>query len=204
MTEIIRLTNDNFSDTIQQAKEVVEAGGILIYPTDTLYGIGGNAMSMDVVGKINDIKKVKEFKPMSVIMSDIPMIKEYCEMESWQEAILKEYLPGPYTFLLKLHRPMAVTNNLKLGVRIPNTTFCHELSGACRKPIVTTSANITTEEPPYTFDDISRKVMEKADIAIDEGVTRHKYHSSVVDLVDKKIIRKGGQETVDLSKILDI
>jgi len=204
MTEIIRLTNDRFQETLERAKEVIDKGGLIIYPTDTLYGIGGDALSLDVVKKIDSVKEVKEFKPMSVIMSNIPMIKEYCDMEPWQYAILKEYLPGPYTFLLKLHRPMPVTNNLKLGVRIPQTTFCHSLSEVCKKPIVTTSANITGEPAPYTFENVSKRIIEEADLVIDEGITRYKYQSSVVDLVDKKIIRRGGEEEVDLSKMLDI
>ena len=99
---------------------------------------------------------------------------------------------------------VAVRGRVYYYMKRITVSFCHELAEACRKPIVTTSANITGSEPPYVFDDIERSVMEKAEIAIDEGITRHKYHSSVVDLVDKKIIRKGGEETVDLSEILNV
>ncbi len=198
MVDIIHITRKGFHDTLIKAKEVVDKEGVLIYPTDTLYGIGGDAHSMEVVERINKIKAVTEFKPMSVIFSDIPMIKEYCEVSHWQEEFLNRYLPGPFTFLLKLHRPLPVTNNIKLGVRIPETTFCHELAEICRKPIVTTSANVTGKPPPFNFKDVDPEIVDKADLAIDEGITRYKYHSEVVDLVEKRILRRGGKD-VDLA-----
>lgn len=194
MVETIRLTHDNFQETLERAKEVVMGEGILIYPTDTVYGIGGDALSLKVVERINRIKGISAPKPMSVIMSDMRMIEEFCEVGLQEEMVLNRYLPGPFTFVLRLHRPMPVTDNLKLGVRIPQTPFCHELAAICGRPIVTTSANITGKPPPSSFAEISKEVLQSVDLAIDEGITRYRRPSEVVDLVDGKVIRAGGKE----------
>lgn len=200
LTETISLNADNFQETLFRAKKVILSGGIMVYPTDTLYGLGGDATSDNAVERINSIKKVETFKPMSVVMSDIPMIEKYCIVEDWQKQILREYLPGPYTFILRARKPIPATDNEKLGVRIPDSTFSHELAGTCNLPILSTSANITGKPAPFSFGSVDPWIIESSDLAVDEGFTRHKHHSSIVDLIDKKIIRKCGQ--MDISSIL--
>ncbi|MEM3499342.1 MAG: L-threonylcarbamoyladenylate synthase [Candidatus Bilamarchaeaceae archaeon] len=191
------------SDVIKEAKKVVEEGGIIIYPTDTVYGIGGDATEPSVVKKVKDIKKITDDKPFSVMFSDISMIEEYCIVDFATELILKKYLPGPYTFILKLHRPIAAANDLTLGVRIPELSFCYELCNAVKRPIITTSANITGFSPPTKFSDIDSRLIEKVDLAIDSGSTKYGAPSTIIDLVEKKI-RRQGEAPIDLQEFLSI
>ena len=201
MVKILKLKTIEPAEIIEESRKVIENKGVIIYPTDTVYGIGGDATEMGVVQKIREIKGLEKTKPLSVIMSDLKMIKEYCEVESNEEFTLKKYLPGPYTFILKLHRPIPVTSDLTIGVRIPEHNFSHQLSEAVGKPIISTSANITGEEPPKSFEELDKSILEQADIAIDGGFTRYSGPSDVVDLVNKKVIRKG-VGVMDISEIM--
>ncbi|MFH2106736.1 MAG: L-threonylcarbamoyladenylate synthase [Candidatus Micrarchaeota archaeon] len=168
---------------------------IYIYPTDTLYGIGGIALDETVVRDIHKIKGSDSTKPMSVIMADLEMIKQWCDIDEQQERILKKYLPGPYTFILRMKggkgRNIPCGKDGKIGVRIPKDTEIVHICKEINAPIITTSANFHGQEPPKRFEDIPKGILEKADRIIreDRGVSGEP--STVVDLVDKKIIRKG-------------
>lgn len=202
MARIIKLEKARLQNTIDETVKVLEEGGIVIYPTDTVYGIGGDATSPAVVEKVREIKGIEKEKPFSVIMADLGMIEEYCVVNFAEELILKKYLPGPYTFILKVHRPIAATTTLTLGVRIPEHAFCTAVCEKFKKPIVTTSANKTGEAPPHTFSGISREVLEAADLAIDAGQTKYEQPSVLVDLVEKKIIREGAKP-IDMNDFLN-
>lgn len=202
MVRIMKLKTVGSAEIIKEAKEIMENRGIIIYPTDTVYGIGGDATSLEVVQKIRKIKGVEKDRPLSVIMSDLKMIEDYCEVGFSEEIILKRFLPGPYTFILKLHRALPVTSDFTIGVRIPEHNFSNQLSELLGKPIVSTSANKKGENPPKSFEEIDKSILEKADIAVDGGVTRYSGPSDVIDLVNKKIIRKG-VGTINISEIME-
>jgi len=191
MVKIIKIDKQDYHEALRRAKEVVLENGVLIYPTDTLYGIGGNAFSEKVVHRIREIKGSPDEKSYSVIMSDINMIKRYCEVDEWQLKVLKAHLPGPFTFLLKAKVKMPVSVNQKLGVRIPDYAFAHQLSELCDMPIVTTSANPSGKKPPCRLEETTGKILSAVDLAIDDGITKFQEASAIVDLVEKKVLRKG-------------
>jgi len=191
MVEIIKVEREDFQQALSKAEKVVREGGLIIYPTDTLYGIGGNAFSEEVVGKIRKIKGTPEGKPYSVVMSNLKMIKRYCEVNDWQYRVMKRYLPGPFTFLLESKIKLPVATDHLLGVRIPDSHFAHQLSEVCETPIITTSANPTGEKPPCRLEEIDGKVISSVQLAVDDGLTKFHEASAVVDLIEKKIVRKG-------------
>jgi len=191
MVEIISISRYDFRPALEKAAKVVLSEGVLIYPTDTLYGIGGNAFSEKAAARIHGIKGSEPGKPMSVIMSDIHMIERYCEVDPWQRKVLRDHLPGPFTFLLKSKIRMPVSSNDKLGVRIPDSSFAYQLSEQTDVPVITTSANPAGKKPPVRLEEINGKILSAVDLAIDVGVTKLQGQSAVVDLVDKKIVRQG-------------
>lgn len=191
MTETIKFERGGVDKALYRAKNAVLEGKIIIYPTDTVYGIGGDALNSDVVKKVREIKKLEENKPLSVMMADLEMIEQYCEVGLWEEMVLKRYLPGPFTFILRKRKEMPVTNDNTLGIRVPEFEFCNRLSEEVKRPIISTSANITGNPAPTDFKEIEKEVLEAADVAVDRGRTRYQRSSDVVDLVNKKIIRKG-------------
>lgn len=186
---MVLILDSNTAMAIEEAVKFLQSGGVIIYPTDTLYGIGGDATSEAVVKKIHKIKRTSQKKPLSVMMASIDMAKEFCQIEQEQEKELMK-LPGPYTFLLKQKtKKLAASDGEKLGIRIPENEFCRMLCQRFQKPIVTTSANITKQKPPTTIEEVDKSILEAVDLAIDGGKTKHKKPSTIIDLVDGKRIR---------------
>jgi L-threonylcarbamoyladenylate synthase len=199
VVEVIRYSGGDIDRALYRARDTILNGKILIYPTDTVYGIGCDATKDDVVAKIRKIKGLSQDKPLLVMMADINMVDEYCEIGLWEEIILKKYLPGPFAFILKMRKPLPVSSDGTLGIRIPESDFCNRLSEEVGKPIVSTSANKTGEPPPVSFNEITSEVLNAADLAVDNGPTRYKKSSDIVDLVKKRIVRKG-LGIIDLTK----
>lgn len=197
MVAILRITEDDFEAALDLLDGLLHSGGLMVYPTDTVYGIGADATSRGAVDRIYAIKGGKERKPMSVMMSGFDMIDDYCETGLWEDIILKKYLPGPYTFIVKGRKPLPVSGTGKLGVRIPDSEFCQALCGKFGKPVVTTSANLSGRPPAAKLEDVDKGILDAVGIAIDGGITKYRGPSLIVDLVDRKLIRPGG-ETINL------
>ncbi len=181
--------DDEPDKALAEACTTILKGGVLIYPTDTLYGIGGNAENAAVVKRIRNIKK-RDTKPLSVMMADIQMIKKYCELGKEQEQILEKYLPGPYTFILKTRKIIAASATGTLGVRIPDSEFTKRLCSKANVTIIITSVNISGEKPAEAIGDIEDEIKNAVDLIIE---TKEKTLGgyTVVDLVNKKILRQG-------------
>lgn len=194
MTTVLKITKENFQSALDIARPILKSGGIIVYPTDTVYGIGGDATSEEVVKKIHEIKGIPEQKPMTVMMADFGMIDYYCDTGLWEDVILKKYLPGPYTFLMKRRRPLPASDTDKLGVRMPDSDFCRSLCWLFGRPIISTSANLTGQEAPDTLQKVDSEILDAADVVIDGGLTKYGGASVIVDLVERKIIRKGMKE----------
>ncbi|MGB9718978.1 MAG: L-threonylcarbamoyladenylate synthase [Candidatus Anstonellales archaeon] len=184
---------ENWDLALESAKKVLLSDGVVIYPTDTLYGIGGNALKKNVVERIRKMKKRETEKPLSVALGSLSMILHFFEVSEEQTAYLTRYLPGPYTFLLKPKKPMPVSEGL-VGVRVPQHFFLTKLIREVGFPVVSTSANISGEKAPARVEEIKKEILKNADLVIDGGPTKYKEGSTVVDLVNKKIIRKGAGE----------
>ncbi len=191
MVEVIKLTRANWLDAVNKTVSAILAKKIILYPTETVYGIGGDATSEEVVAKIYQIKKREQAKPLSVAFADFSAIGEYCNLSEQQEEILKRCLPGPYTFIMKIKKQIAATPSAKLGVRIPDNDFVRTLIQKSGKPLITTSANISGNKDAFSFEDVEKAVLAECDLAIDAGPTRYKQSSTVVDLIQNKILRQG-------------
>ncbi len=202
MTTVLKITEDDFEAEIDVAVALLKSGGVLVYPTDTVYGIGGDATSDEAVRRVHQIKGITDFRPMSVMVSDFGMIDYYCETGVWEDMILSKYLPGPYTFVLKRSRRyIAASQTEKLGIRIPESPFCQELCRRFGRPIVTTSANLTGQKPPVEFGQVDRKVLDQLQVAIDGGPTKYRTPSVVIDLVERKYLREGAKSGVSLIEL---
>ena len=188
--KIIELNSKNIPLLASLAADVLIEGETIVYPTDTVYGIGADALNEKAVDKIREVKMIPEKKPFSAMFSDMKMIKEYCELNASDEKKLEKYLPGPYTILLPLKSNVKIAcANEKIGVRIPENPFCNQLCKSFGKPIVTTSANVTGFPPPTDFDTISMRILNEVSIAIDGGQTKYQKASQIIDFKTKKIIR---------------
>ena len=160
---------------------------VVIYPTDTIYGIGCYALDDNLVKKIKDIKNRDSNKPFSVIVNK-KWIRNNCITNKLINSYIKK-LPGKYTFILKLKNKKAISkevnnNSDTIGVRIPNTIFTKRLP----IPFVTTSVNISGEHPIINTSQINDKIRNNVDLIIKGGILNNK-PSKVYDLTKDKPIR---------------
>jgi L-threonylcarbamoyladenylate synthase len=166
--------------------EDIKNGAIFIYPTDTIYGLGCDATNFDSVQRIKKIKYRDKDKPMSVIAPSIKWIKENCIVD---DALLKKYLPGPYTLILKKKNPdflKEISSNDSLGIRIPDSEFT-ELVEKSGRPFITTSVNLTGEPFATKISDIPHEILDTVDIIIGVGELAGRPSTLVID--DKEIKR---------------
>ena len=166
----------------------IKEGAVFIYPTDTIYGIGCNALDKKAVERIRKLKQRQDV-PFSVIAPSKKWIYDNCEVP---ENAFKwiEKLPGPYTLIFKLSNKKAVSNAVNcgwgtLGVRIPKNWFAKTVE-ELGFPVVTTSANVSGENFMTSRDDIDSRVSSKADFMVYEGEKKGK-PSTIVNFAEEEI-----------------
>ena len=185
--------NNPEKDKIKAAVSVLKRAGTVVYPTDTVYGIGANIFDAKAVQKVYQVKKRSPLKPISTCVSKIEDIHKIAHMDEDTEKMIEKILPGPFTVILKKKEsvPSILTSGgEKIGVRIPDSKVCMELASAF--PITTTSANISGEKIPESLDGILKQLDGGVDLILDAGVCKHGIHSTVIDMTNSpKIVRKG-------------
>lgn len=181
-------------EKIELAINVLESGGTVVYPTDTVYGLGANIFHENAVKKIFYLKKRPFNKPLSVCVSKIDDIHKIAYLDKDHEGIVQNYLPGPYTIILRKKEhisPLLTAGMDKIGIRIPDNKVCQELT---RKfPITTTSANLSGEMVPKSAEEVSKKLGDDLDLILDAGVSKTGIPSTVIDMTVKppQILREG-------------
>lgn len=186
-------SNNPDMEIIYQAIDVLKKDGVILYPTDTIYGLGANIFSDKGVRRVYRIKERSSKKPLSILVSNFDGLRLVAKVDD-KEEILKKYLPGPYTFILRRTSivPSVVTSyTSKVGVRIPDNRICRLLS--MNFPITTTSANISDKKVMTNPDDILKQLNKKVDLIIDVGEIKSTVPSTIIDLTKNKpnVIRKG-------------
>lgn len=187
---------------VVRAVELLRTGGVIVYPTDTIYGLGCDLHSKRAVNRIYKIKRMEPGKPLAMICSDLAHISQYARVSKADYRVLKARLPGPYTFVLEATRevPRLFTSNRKtIGVRIPEHPFPRAIVEELGHPIVTTSVtdprfDIPAEEKEVLNDpeDIEARYGKLIDCVFDGGIS-HREPSTVVELKDgvPHLLRKG-------------
>lgn len=176
--------------------ESLKNGAIMIYPTDTVYGIGGNALQSDVVLRIFHVKKRPLELPVPLVVNSILMANNLAHVSDEAEKIMKSFWPGPLTIVLKRKSiiPIEVTGGSdKVGIRMPNHSIPIKLIDLTRFPLVATSANLHGLHSPTHIDEWVKKLGRDVDFIIDTEEILGGVPSTVLDLTYKpfKILRKG-------------
>lgn len=198
MAELIRIYEENPNPKqIAKVAEVLRSGGLVIYPTDTVYGLGCDITNTKALTKIAQIKGVKlEKANWSFLCKDLSNLSDYVkQIDSSTFKILKRCLPGPFTFILPGNNslPKVFKKKKTVGIRVPDNQICIDLLEALGNPIVSTSIKDEDEIVEYTTDPelILEKWDKLVDIVIDGGYGDN-IPSSVVDLTDGvEIVREG-------------
>ncbi len=208
--EVIRLTKENAEEVAARVAEVLRAGGVILYPTDTLYGLGADAFSDTAVDKIYAIKGREEGKPIHAIVSDLGMAAKYGNVDD-RVGVLAEKLPkGKITFVTEKRDGVrgGIARAIDtFGFRIPDNDFCIALTRAFGGPITATSANRSGEKSKSVPKEILSQLGEAVkyiDLIIDAGELPACEPSSVVGLsgTEPKVIREGAIASTDIYGVL--
>jgi L-threonylcarbamoyladenylate synthase len=174
---------------IDEAVSVLRRDGIIVYPTETVYGLGADAFSEDAVIRVYEVKRRPLSRPMSIAVSDADMLWAIAMVDDEQEEFINRFLPGPVTVVLRATSciPSLLTGGTgHIGVRIPDNETALAIIAELDAPITATSANITGKRPPTRPDEVTVVY----DLLVDEGELPGT-PSTVVDLVNRQILRAG-------------
>jgi L-threonylcarbamoyladenylate synthase len=220
--KILPFNDATYPTLLPEMVAVLKSGGVIIFPTETCYGLGVDATNEQAVQRLLDYKGGRGNKPVSVAVSSKAMAKEYVELNSTAETLYSTLLPGPVTVISmnkgKVARQLVSDMNT-LGVRIPNYPLLLRLITDYGKPITATSANPSGGKPPYSIDELNRYTsknkLELIDLFLDAGRLPIRPPSTVVDttLNEPTVLRQGditlpeaaqafGSSSVDETRLL--
>jgi tRNA threonylcarbamoyl adenosine modification protein (Sua5/YciO/YrdC/YwlC family) len=180
---------------VDQALKVIQKGGIIIYPTDTVYGIGADIYNKKAIERIIRLKKETKFKALSLICSSFSQLTEFVKISNQSFKIMKHCLPGPYTFILEARKmvpKLMLSRQKTAGIRLPEDQFSHMLVNELGHPIISTSLPSVNGEVIIDPDNIELYFGKHVDLIVDAGFLGNEA-SSVISLVEDeiKIIREG-------------
>lgn len=201
---LLRLYDKNNDQrTIQQVVDVLNDGGVVIYPTDTRYAMGCHALKERAVEKICRIKGIDPRKNnLSIICKDLSMVSEYAKVDNYTFKLLKRNLPGPFTFILNAGNrlPKIYKNRKEVGIRIPDSHIINEIIQLLDAPIMTsTLPHEDNEDIAYSTHPelIDEKYSEQVDLIIDGGEGGTEF-STIVNCINSEpeIVREGKGELI--------
>ncbi|WP_181687015.1 L-threonylcarbamoyladenylate synthase [Halorhabdus salina] len=177
---------------LQAAAEAIESGKLVVYPTETVYGLGADALDPEAVEAVFAAKRRDRSEPISLGVADVPTALEYVDAGEREQAFMREFLPGPVTVVVK--RAESIPDVLtagreRVGVRVPD----HDLSRRVLEitgPLTATSANVSGQESATRAEEVDREIHDAADVVLDGGETAGQA-STVVDVSDGTIHRRG-------------
>lgn len=194
-----------FDDIVEQASEAVRDGKAIVYPTDTLYGLGVDASKKERVEKIFSIKGREKNKPISVLVGNFRMLLKYAVMGRKQARMIGKLLPGPYSLILESRDlPSNLSGTKKIAFRMPECALALAISNKAKLPITATSANLSGRPVPPTLPLIARQLKE-IELGINVGPLQGE-PSTVIDMTGEKpeILREGRVKREEVMRVLGL
>ena len=193
---LIKINDQNPQERlICKVVEILKKGGVVVYPTDTNYGIGCDIMNKKAIERIYQIKQRHQSKRFSFICSGLKNISHYAKVSNYAYKTMRRLLPGPYTFILegsKLVPKIMLTKRKTAGIRVPNNSICLALVNELGNPIITTSATMSDGTIFHDASLIHDFFGNRIDAVIDGSIVPGK-PSSVISLINDipEVIREG-------------
>jgi tRNA threonylcarbamoyl adenosine modification protein (Sua5/YciO/YrdC/YwlC family) len=197
MAEVLKINPDNPQGRfIRKAAEVLSNGGVIVYPTDTVYGIGCDIFNKKAIDRIYELKGKSRKQPLSFIVPDLKEISKYAHVSDDAYRLMRRIFPGPYTVVLPatrmVPRRIAPVNKRTVGIRIPDNKICMLLLKEFPNPIISTSANLSGQDILNDPEKILEELGDKVDLILDCGLLGLE-PSTVIDLTGKEpvVLRQG-------------
>lgn len=181
--------------SIQEAAKTIISGGIVVYPTETVYGIGASALDEQAILRVFQIKKRPMSMPIFLAVSSLEMLERVAELGTDDRDILEQLMPGPISVLLRRKDvvPDVLTAGSPLvGIRFPDHEVALRIIDAAG-PITSTSANRTGLRSPASVEEVSPEIADRVEMVLDGGKCKFGQPSTLLDLTNRKIIRPGAE-----------
>jgi tRNA threonylcarbamoyl adenosine modification protein (Sua5/YciO/YrdC/YwlC family) len=180
---------------IARVAQVLSSEGVIAYPTDTVYGFGCDIKSKKALEKVRRIKRSDNKRHLSFVFADLKAISEYAQVTDSAYKILRRYLPGPYTFVLKATRlvpRIVLTKRNEVGIRIPDNRICQALVAELGNPILSSSVRMPDEQLLDDPREIDNLYKGQVDLVVDGGIFLPE-PSSVISLLEDQpeVLREG-------------
>ena len=191
---------------LEKAAELIKQGKIVVFPTETVYGIGTNGLDENAVRRLYKVKQRPLNKPISLLVSDMEMVNLIAkDITETEYKIMEKFFPGPLTIILKkkdIVPDIVTAGQDTVGVRMPSGEIARKLVELASVPIATPSANITGEPSGTNLKEIEKHFKEKVDFYIDGGESELGLASTIVKVVDGKpqILRQGSITLEEIEK----
>jgi L-threonylcarbamoyladenylate synthase len=195
--ELISLTSNNIQSAVETAGRVIKKGGVIVAPTDTVYGLVADATNENAIKKIYAMKQRPAEKHLPIFVKNIAMAKKLAAISPRQQGILEEKWPGKVTALLIRKDELRIfgTGGKKIALRIPFYHFINSLLETLNTPLAGTSANISGQPSATKIDDVLKQLSSQnqlPDLAVNGGDLPESKPSTIIDMTEPeiKIIRK--------------
>ncbi len=206
--KVVKVNSKNpEKEIIRKAAEVLEIGGVIVYSTETLYGLGANVFDVNAVQRVFEIKGRDLKKPSSVAFRDLNQAKKFLEFTPAAEKLAKKFLPGPLTIILNSKIEFgAFLGGNKVSVRIPDDRVAQAILDEIKFPITATSANLSGGKDSVEAKDAAEQVGDRVDLILDAGKCKYGKPSTVVDTTDDdiRIIREGVISEDEILRLLKL
>lgn len=209
MEKYIDLKNDLNYEKLKEPAKIIREGGIVIFPTETVYGIGTNGLNKKAIKRLYEVKQRPINKPITLLVSDIEMINKIAKnITKLEYDLMNTFFPGPLTIILQkkdIIPDILTANGNTIGIRMPSGKIARKLIKYAGIPIATPSANISGKPSGTNIKDIKKDFEGKVDCFIDNGESKLGIPSTIVKVVNNvpHILRKGSISEEEIKKISD-
>lgn len=192
---------------LQEVIELLDNQELIIYPTETCYGLGGDVQSPETVVKVFKVKQRSPTNPIHIAVSSLEMARRYVKMDHRVQVLFENFLPGPLTLILETRGvlpPTLSAGRKTLGIRCPGHPIPLQIIDALGRPITATSANLSGQPSAYTAKEAMNQLEERVTAIIDVGRLPYSPPSTVVDLTSPTphILREGPLQEAAILRVL--
>jgi len=189
VTEIVSVRDKS---AVKKALAVLKKGGIVVYPTETCYGLGCDATNSVVIKRVLEIKKEPKGRPYSIIVSGTGMANRYAKLDKTALALIRKFMPGPLTLVCeKTNKMPDILSKKTIAFRISSNRTANNIVERFGKPVTSTSANIHGYGSIYDIGKIKEVFLGKVDLIIDAGSLPRTRPSTIFDVNKRKVLRRG-------------
>ena len=208
MEQYINMKNNLNYDKLKKPAQIIKNGGIVIFPTETVYGIGTNGLDENAIKKLYKVKQRTLNKPISLLVNNIEMVEKIAKnITKIEYKLMERFFPGPLTVILEKRDiiPDILTSNTNtVGIRMPSGEIAKKLIEFAGVPLATSSSNISGKPSGTNINDIKKDFEGKVDCFVDNGESELGIPSTVIKIIDNTphILRQGVISEEEIRKVI--